>query len=74
VGETGPEIVMGGRVGQTVIPAATAAPAPQVNLRNINAFDSGVIRDYLVSAQGEEVLLNFIERNGTRVRSASFGR
>jgi hypothetical protein len=74
VGESGPEIVMGGRVGQTVVPMQQAAAAPQVNLRNINAFDSGVIRDYLVSAQGEEVLLNFIERNGTRVRTASVGR
>jgi molecular chaperone GrpE (heat shock protein) len=73
VGESGPEIVLGGRAGQTVIPMQQAAAAPTVNLRNINAFDSGVIRDYLVSAQGEEVLLNFIQRNGSRVRTASVG-
>jgi hypothetical protein len=73
VGESGPEIVMGGNVGKTIIPMAQAAPAPQVNLRNINAFDTGVIRDYLLSAQGEEVMLNFISRNGTRVRMASVG-
>ena len=46
---------------------------PQVNLRNINAFEPSVIRDYLLSAGGEEVLLNFIERNGSRVRAATAG-
>lgn len=46
---------------------------PQVNLRNINAFEPSVIRDYLMSAQGEEVLLNFVQRNGSRVRAAQAG-
>lgn len=46
---------------------------PQVNLRNINAFEPSVIRDYLLSAAGEEVLLNFVERNGSRVRAAQAG-
>lgn len=49
------------------------AMKPQVNLRNINAFEPSVIRDYLLSAQGEDVLLNFIERNGSRVRAATAG-
>jgi hypothetical protein len=74
VGESGPEIVMGGRTGQTVVPMQPAAAQPVVNLRNINAFDTDVIRDYLLSAQGEQVMLNFIQRNGSRVRAASVGR
>lgn len=46
---------------------------PQVNLRNINAFEPSVIRDYLLSSAGEEVMLNFIERNGSRVRASMAG-
>jgi hypothetical protein len=77
-----PGFASGGLVGST--PRAASLPArsmvkpmesaaPQVHLRNINAFDTGVIRDYLLSASGEEVLMNFIHRNGTRVRAATVG-
>lgn len=52
---------------------ASAMPAPKVQLRNINAFDTGVIRDYMLSSSGEEVLLNFVQRNGSRVRTAMAG-
>lgn len=44
---------------------------PTVNLRNVNAFDTSVIRDYLLSAAGEEVFLNVMDRNGSRVRAAA---
>lgn len=77
-----PGFAAGGLVGSTPrapsLPARAMAkpmemPAPQVNLRNINAFDTGVIRDYLLSASGEEVLMNFVNRNGARVRAATVG-
>jgi hypothetical protein len=56
-----------------LVPSCEAAERPEVNIRNINAFDTSVIRDYLLSASGEEVLLNFVQRNGTRVRAATVG-
>jgi hypothetical protein len=56
-----------------LVPSREAAERPEVNIRNINAFDTSVIRDYLLSASGEEVLLNFVQRNGTRVRAATVG-
>jgi len=72
----------GGFVGR-LPPAATPSVAgaqpvaslarPVVQLRNVNAFDTGVIRDYLLSSQGEEVMLNFVQRNGSRVRTAMTG-
>jgi hypothetical protein len=54
------------------IPADQMAPKPPViKLRNVNAFDTSVVRDYLLSADGEEVFLNVMDRNGSRVRAAA---
>lgn len=49
------------------------APAPQTNLRIINAFDTGVIGDYLGSDDGEQVIMNVVQRNSTTIRSMVTG-
>ena len=82
VGEYGPELIEGpAKVtsraetakmlkggGEGVAPAA-----PQVNIRQINTFDRGVIGDYLGSSEGEELLVNAVRRNQTAIRSMMTG-
>lgn len=83
VGEYGPELVRGpasvrGReLSSRTYPDAPGAsvdksPA-QVNIRQINTFDSGVIGDYLGSAEGEQMLVNAVRRNQTTIRSMMTG-
>lgn len=74
VGEYGPELVRGpatvtGRVatdrklrengGQDGGPA----PAPVVNVRNINVLDPAVVGDYLGTDEGEQLIMNVVQRN-----------
>ncbi|YP_009966501.1 tail length tape measure protein [Pseudomonas phage vB_PaeS_PAO1_Ab19] len=74
VGEYGPELIRGpatvtGRVatdrklrensGQDSGPA----PAPVVNVRNINVLDPAVVGDYLGSDEGEQLIMNVVQRN-----------
>lgn len=74
VGEYGPELIRGpatvtGRVatdrklrengGQDSGPA----PAPVVNVRNINVLDPAVVGDYLGTDEGEQMIMNVVQRN-----------
>jgi hypothetical protein len=84
VGEYGPEFVAGPanvtsrektaqmleNVGKG---GGQQAPAPQTNLRIINAFDTGVIGDYLGSDDGEQAIMNVVQRNATTIRSMVTG-
>ncbi len=73
VGEYGPEFVRGpanvtsrkdtakmleGGAGSSQI-----APAPQVNVRNINVLDPSLVGDYLATDAGEQLIMNVVQRN-----------
>lgn len=72
VGEYGPELVRGpasvkgreltARELRKSEPAAQAAP-PVVNVRNINVLDPSVVGDYLGSDDGEQLIMNVVQRN-----------
>ncbi len=73
VGEYGPEIVRGpasvtGRVAtermmrETSGESAQASP-PVVNVRNINVMDPSVVGDYLGTDDGEQMIMNVVQRN-----------
>lgn len=74
VGEYGPELVKGpasvtGRVGtaramqEAQGAGAAAAAPPVVNVRNINVLDPSVVGDYLGSDEGEQMIMNVVQRN-----------
>jgi len=79
VGEYGPEFVRGPAsiTGRQLTERQMAgsgggesqAQPAQVNIRQINSFDTGVIGDYLGSGEGEELLLNVVRRNRTSIRN-----
>lgn len=73
VGEKGPELFMPNTTG-TIVPNMEMGRGgkTELKLRNINAFDTGVIKDYMQTGDGEEVVLNIIRRNGSKVRNYSF--
>lgn len=81
VGEYGPELVSGpasvrGReLSSRSYPegAGPAAPAPQTNLRIVNAFDQQVIGDYMGSNAGEEIIMNVVRLNQTTIREMAAG-
>lgn len=83
VGEYGPELVQGPAnvtsrkdtmaMIQEAGNGGGQAPAPQTNLRIINAFDTGVIGDYLGSDAGEELIMNVARRNQDTFRSMVAG-
>lgn len=82
VGEYGPEIVRGpatvrGReLTSRAYPeggASSQPMAPVLNLKQVNAFDTGVIGDYLSTAAGEELLMNVVHRNRTTIRNMALG-
>ena len=43
--------------------------APPTNLRIINAFDSAIVGDFMGSDDGEEIIMNVIQRNSTTIKS-----
>lgn len=70
VGERGPELFVPPVAGN-IVPnnrLASAAAAPQQNIRIVNAFDTSVIGDYLASAAGERVIMNAVQRNPSAFR------
>jgi hypothetical protein len=83
VGEYGPELVKGpasvtgrlatARAMQEAGGGGGPAAAAPTNLRIINAFDTGVIGDYLGSDEGEELIMNAVRRNQTTIRSIAAG-
>lgn len=68
VGERGPELFMPQGSG-TVVPNNQISQAPQVNIRNVNAFDTAVIGDYMGSGSGERVIMNVVRRNQRAIKS-----
>lgn len=83
VGEYGPELVRGpatvtGRertaraLRENAEPTVAAAPA-QVNIRQINAFDSAFVGNYLSGAEGEQLIMNVVSRNRTTMRNVMLG-
>lgn len=82
VGEYGPEFVRGPAAitGRQLTErqmadgeGGSSAPAPQTNLRIVNAFDTSVVGDYMGSDAGEEIIMNAVRRNATTVRSLAAG-
>jgi len=73
VGEYGPELIEGpAKVTSRAETAKmlkgggeNAAPAapPVVNVRNINVLDPAVVGDYLGSDEGEQMIMNVVQRN-----------
>jgi len=68
VGEYGPELVRGPAMVTSRADTAAAMSKP-MNVRIVNAFDTSVIKDYLGSDAGEQVILNAVRRNGQTIRS-----
>jgi len=84
VGEYGPELIKGpaavtGRVGtaramqEAQGGGGEQQSASQTNLRIVNAFDTGVIGDYMGSDAGEQVIMNIVQRNSATIRSLATG-
>jgi phage-related minor tail protein len=48
--------------------AGAAAGARPVYFRNVNVLDPGVITDTMAGPDGEEVLMNFIDRNAVKIK------
>lgn len=73
VGEYGPELIEGpAKVTSRAETAkmlkgggegATPAAPPVVNVRNINVLDPAVVGDYLGSDEGEQLIMNVVQRN-----------
>lgn len=71
VGERGPELFTpntAGRVLPNHLMGQGAAAAPVVNIRNVNAFDTQMIGDYMGSDAGERVIINAVKRNPGLIR------
>src|SRR5690606_34968358 len=66
VGERGPEMFVPNTAG-TIVPndvlMGSRSEPPVVNIRNVNAFDTAAIGDYMGSDAGEQVILNVVRRN-----------
>lgn len=72
VGEYGPELIEGpakvtsrAETAKMLKGGGEAAPAapPVVNVRNINVLDPAVVGDYLGSDEGEQLIMNVVQRN-----------
>ena len=64
----GPATVIGGAATADILGKGSSGQP----LRIVNAFDGGeTVRGFLGSTQGERVLVNFIKRNGSLIRSVA---
>lgn len=76
VGERGPELFVPNTAGRVLpnseLGGRSSAP-PVVNIRNINAFDTSVLGDYIGSDAGEQVVMNVVQRNASTIRQLSGG-
>ncbi len=56
-----------------MVSAPAAAPAaqvaPVVQLTSINVLDDSIVEEYLTGPKGEQVLVNFMQKNGDTIRS-----
>lgn len=57
----------GGRAPQMAVPSVAT---PQMNVKVVNVLDPSMVTDAMNSADGEEVIINVISRNGSTVRQA----
>lgn len=72
VGENGPELFTPDNSGD-IIPNNELAGSMAPGIRIVNAFDTGVIEDYMGSVAGERVVMNAVRRNGTTIRQLAGG-
>jgi hypothetical protein len=63
VGEHGPELLQMGNQGGSIISNEGIQQTPQVNIRNINVLDPSIVGDYLSTHEGEQVIMNVVQRN-----------
>lgn len=67
VGERGPELMVPKTAG-TIVPNNALGGGNQ-NIRIVNQFDGGFVGDYMMSADGEKVIDNYISRNGAKIKN-----
>ncbi len=67
VGERGPELMVPKTAG-SIVPNDMLGGRQQ-NIRIVNAFDSQIVGDYMQTSQGEELIMNTVRRNGTKIRN-----
>lgn len=72
VGESGPELFTPDVSGD-IIPNDELGASMMPGIRIVNAFDTGVIDDYLGSVAGERLVMNAVRRNGTTIRQLAGG-
>ena len=83
VGEFGPELVAGPanvrsrretaeiiREGSQAAQGSPIIPAPQVNVRNVNVLDPAIVGDFLATDDGEELIMNVVQRNQRALNAA----
>jgi hypothetical protein len=70
-----PASAPGAMGGGTAAPAPTAAPgaSQQGGITLVNVLDMAAVGEYLQGPDGEQVLINFMNRNGDAVRSIARG-
>lgn len=67
VGERGPELMVPKTAG-SIVPNNALGGGSQ-NIRIVNQFDGGFVGDYMMSADGEKVIDNYISRNGAKIKN-----
>lgn len=67
VGERGPEMMIPSTAGK-IVPNHMMGGGSQ-NIRIVNQFDGGFVGDYMMSAEGEKVIDNYVSRNGAKIRN-----
>lgn len=67
VGERGPEMMIPATAGK-IVPNNALGGGNQ-NIRIVNQFDGGFVGDYMMSADGEKVIDNYISRNGAKIKN-----
>lgn len=67
-GAAGVQMNGGGSKGQPVV-----VPPAQVNQKIVNVLDPGIVGDFMTTDEGEELVLNVVERNPQRVSASVNG-
>lgn len=67
VGERGPELMVPKTAG-TIVPNNALGGGSQ-NIRIVNQFEGGFVGDYMMSAEGEKIIDNYVSRNGAKIRN-----
>jgi tape measure domain-containing protein len=72
VGERGPEFFVPQESG-SIVPAGKAAGGAEVNLTVVNVTDPNEVRAALSTAEGEQVILNILQKNRKQVQAIAGG-